>query len=517
VTFDIDPVFFTFNSIVGSGQPPATPRIMGGNSNPTINRALIVADNGHLRVSNLRNEPMSWNGVTYGGILAARTHGTLELTGAITGGYILPTDAEVWLDYATLRNTTIGPGATSVLGVTPTWDACTLLPGAEVRIAAGNRLDLYNSIVTNDGTIRVEAGGYLKNFQSQAVLQGGGRVVLAHPNGMLEADGTATNWFINQGGHTIEGGGTITAWIANFGTVLANDRTLTVWGNLFGAGEVRIEGQDASHLATLSYQATSALTTGSLFINEFGRLLLVSTTGLNVLDDFSFALRDETAWPFAGEVLTMTGDGAWQELEVGGEDLGPVAAGFTNNFQHGTLRIEAGANVFLNDAVDNGNRHSPEALYVQNLVLEAGATLNLNGIRLYTYVSPSGTPQLVMIDENNVGDYSHLFAGTLASWPLSGVDEPAAAGVRLQNRPNPFGASTRVEFVVPEAAHVRLDVYDVTGRHVAKLAEGDRTAGRHSVEWHGETERGPRARGGVYYGVLTAGRSRTVARMVLSR
>ncbi|EFK97144.1 hypothetical protein LDC_0818, partial [sediment metagenome] len=371
--------------------------------------------------------------------------------------------------------------------------------------------------ITNDGTIRVEAGGYLKNFQSQAVLQGGGRVVLANPNGMLDADGTATNWFINQDGHTIEGGGTITAWIANFGTVLANDRTLTVWGNLFGAGEVRIEGQDASHLATLSYQATSALTTGSLFINEFGRLLLVSTTGLNVLDDFSFALRDEAAWPFASEVLTMTGDGAWQELEVGGEDLGLLPAGFTNNFQHGTLRIEAGANVFLSDAVDNGNRHSPEALYVQNLVLEAGATLNLNGIRLYTYVSPSGTPQLVMIDENNVGDYSHLFAGTLASWSLSGVEDPAATGVELRNRPNPFGASTRLEFVLPEAAPVRLDVYDVTGRHVAKLAEGERAAGRHAVEWNGETERGERARGGVYYGVLTAGRSRTVARMVLSR
>ena len=486
VTFDVDPVFFTFNTVVGSGQPPATPQIMGWNSTiPTINRALIVADNGHLRVSNLRNEPTSWNGETYGGILASRNHGTLELTGAITGGYILPTDAEVWLDYATLRNTTIGPGATSVLGVTPTWDACTILSGAEVRIPAGNRLDLYNSIITNDGTIRVEAGGYLKNFQSQAVLQGGGRVVLANPNGMLEADGTATNWFINQAGHTIEGGGTITAWIANFGTVRANDRTLTVWGNLFGAGEVRIEGQDASHLATLSYQATSALTTGSLFINEFGRLLLVSTTGLNVLDDFSFALRDETAWPFASEVLTMTGDGAWQELEVGGEDLGLLPAGFTNNFQHGTLRIEAGASVFLSDAVDNGNRHSPEALYVQNLVLEAGATLNLNGIRLYTYVSPAGTPQLVMIDENNVGDYSHLFAGTLASWRLSGVEDPAATGVRLRNRPNPFGAATRLEFVLPEAAQVRLDVYDVAGRLVRTITRGSYAPGPHVAVWDG--------------------------------
>lgn len=517
VTFDIDPVFFTFNSIIGSGEPPATPQILASSTIPTINRALIVADNGHLRVSNLRNEPTSWNGVTYGGILAARNHGTLELTGAITGGYILPTDAEVWLDYATLRNTTIGPGTTSVLGVTPTWDACALLPGAEVRIAAGNRLDLYDAIITNDGTLRVEPGGYLKNFQSQAVLQGTGRVVLANPNGMLEADGTATNWFINQDGHTIEGGGTITAWIANFGTVLANDQTLTVWGNLFGAGEVRIEGQDASHLATLSYQASAALTTGSLVINEFGRLLLASTTGLNVLGEFSFALRDETAWPFVSKVLTMTGDGAWQELEVGGEDVGLTPAGFTNNFQHGTLRIEAGASVFLNDAVDNGNRHSPEALYVQNLVLEAGATLNLNGIRLYTYVSPAGTPQLVMIDEGNVTEYSHLFAGTLTSWSLSGVGGPPAGGLALRNRPNPFVNSTRIEFNMPEAAPARLDVFDVNGRHVAGLFDGVVPAGPQAVEWSGETARGRRASAGVYYGVLTVGRTRTVTRLVLSR
>lgn len=49
------------------------------------------------------------------------------------------------------------------------------------------------------------------------------------------------------------------------------------------------------------------------------------------------------------------------------------------------------------------------------------------------------------------------------------------------NRPNPFNPATRIEFALPEAADIRLEVFDATGRRVAVLSQGMRPAGVHAV------------------------------------
>jgi hypothetical protein len=55
------------------------------------------------------------------------------------------------------------------------------------------------------------------------------------------------------------------------------------------------------------------------------------------------------------------------------------------------------------------------------------------------------------------------------------------------NYPNPFGgaasARTTVAFELPEAARVEVAVFDVLGRWVAVLVEGEREAGRHEAVW----------------------------------
>ena len=49
--------------------------------------------------------------------------------------------------------------------------------------------------------------------------------------------------------------------------------------------------------------------------------------------------------------------------------------------------------------------------------------------------------------------------------------------------PNPFHSETRISYSLPEAASVRLEVFDVLGRRVAKLADGLHAAGRHEVRF----------------------------------
>ncbi len=49
--------------------------------------------------------------------------------------------------------------------------------------------------------------------------------------------------------------------------------------------------------------------------------------------------------------------------------------------------------------------------------------------------------------------------------------------------PNPFQRSATVAFDLAAAAEVTIEVYDVLGRRVAVLAEGQHEAGHHTVRW----------------------------------
>ncbi|MFH1754540.1 MAG: T9SS type A sorting domain-containing protein [Candidatus Latescibacterota bacterium] len=65
--------------------------------------------------------------------------------------------------------------------------------------------------------------------------------------------------------------------------------------------------------------------------------------------------------------------------------------------------------------------------------------------------------------------------------------------------PNPFNPVTRIHYYVPEATRVQLAVYNVDGRLVAKLVDGEVNAGPHSVTWDAKS-----AASGVYFCRLNA-------------
>ncbi|WP_263788810.1 BspA family leucine-rich repeat surface protein [Salinibacter grassmerensis] len=72
--------------------------------------------------------------------------------------------------------------------------------------------------------------------------------------------------------------------------------------------------------------------------------------------------------------------------------------------------------------------------------------------------------------------------------------------VSLTSYPNPARRQATVEYALPEAEEVSLQVYDVLGRRVATLESGQKEAGRHRVDL-----RASQLSSGVYFGRLKAG------------
>jgi flagellar hook assembly protein FlgD len=81
--------------------------------------------------------------------------------------------------------------------------------------------------------------------------------------------------------------------------------------------------------------------------------------------------------------------------------------------------------------------------------------------------------------------------------------------------PNPFSGSTRLALDMPsDEGALRLDVFDVAGRHVRTLRHGPMSPGQGIVDWDGLDDHGSPARGGLYVVRLQGVRGTSVMRVM---
>ena len=80
----------------------------------------------------------------------------------------------------------------------------------------------------------------------------------------------------------------------------------------------------------------------------------------------------------------------------------------------------------------------------------------------------------------------------------------------LQNHPNPFNPRTTIVYRLPHETHVRLDVFDISGRLVTNLVDAFQNSGEHSVYWNAATRPS-----GVYFYQFKAGDFSETRRMIL--
>ena len=69
----------------------------------------------------------------------------------------------------------------------------------------------------------------------------------------------------------------------------------------------------------------------------------------------------------------------------------------------------------------------------------------------------------------------------------------------LQNYPNPFRSTTTIEYALPEATWIRFSVFDLLGREIATLFEGNHPAGDHTIYWDGRDQVSHVVPSGMYF------------------
>lgn len=81
----------------------------------------------------------------------------------------------------------------------------------------------------------------------------------------------------------------------------------------------------------------------------------------------------------------------------------------------------------------------------------------------------------------------------------NGINSSPDKFVLSQNYPNPFNPQTNIRFSLPDESFVTLTVYDMLGREVSRLVNGNLKSGIHSVQFNGSD-----LSSGIYFYKLTA-------------
>jgi len=96
------------------------------------------------------------------------------------------------------------------------------------------------------------------------------------------------------------------------------------------------------------------------------------------------------------------------------------------------------------------------------------------------------------------------------SYPKQTGDETPYTASLEQNYPNPFNPSTTIPFTLARSAHVAIDIYDLSGKHVKTLLRELLPAGHYSTNWNGLDQKGRPVSSGVYFATMrTEGRQFT--------
>jgi hypothetical protein len=244
-----------------------------------------------------------------------------------------------------------------------------------------------------------------------------------------------------------------------------------------------------------------------MFSINFMQVSLMAGSGPSTIEHPRLALRVDPAGREAADVLTVRlvladntatvkGMHAVVQFDTRGLELTDVA--------RGALLDGQVAPIFFEKVVDGA------AVNIDLAALGTGQTVRGSGevavLRFAMNDDATSRPHIAAAD---LRDCQNRAIGRRVEPVQVGDDQAAQSrdqvGLRLEVRPNPMSDATNIFFAVPSAQNVSLKIYDVKGRLVTTLADGELSAGEHQVLWNCADSRGSEVAPGVYIAILKTG------------
>lgn len=246
------------------------------------------------------------------------------------------------------------------------------------------------------------------------------------------------------------------AGVNNRTTVSLNGKTLEGGSLVLGLKDIRPEAGDQSGFGSVDFSGGILDLAGDITFRSNPDGLKTDGTPLtedSCLTDSSSAAAGGTLrlggsftnittkapakWKIADVDFVLDGDGSSvQNIEVMSADLGDTSTSCLENYVWGSFTVKAGASAKLVDLNDNSSRAAgSEALYCAGLVVESGATLNLNGLKVYVDgdIVINGT-----VIENG-GSINTLSAGLIRHYAYSLGTTANTAGLGMWTGPMAVG------------------------------------------------------------------------------
>ncbi|NUM78339.1 T9SS type A sorting domain-containing protein [candidate division KSB1 bacterium] len=178
-------------------------------------------------------------------------------------------------------------------------------------------------------------------------------------------------------------------------------------------------------------------------------------------------------------------------------------------------RWEDEQNIFAIINMGNAATSAAVKIPVAQLALDSAKTYYLTDLLNAEYIS--GTPTVLSTVSISLPAYTtrmFILSDTLMA---TSVESPAASSLPnefklAQNYPNPFNPTTTIEFDLPRSGRAGLRVYDLLGRKVITLFEGEKQVGHHKIIFDGKG-----MPSGIYFYRLQFGENSLIRKMILAK
>ncbi|MDH7561650.1 MAG: FlgD immunoglobulin-like domain containing protein [bacterium] len=145
---------------------------------------------------------------------------------------------------------------------------------------------------------------------------------------------------------------------------------------------------------------------------------------------------------------------------------------------------------------------------ISPLIPGAGSSVDPQSYQYIDRTVAPGQTYWYKLRQEDFGGQVELFGPVVIYVPVASDGQPSTVPTRtalLGGHPNPFNPGTTVQFALAAGQEVQLAIFDLCGRLVRALVQGDAPAGEHQARWDGRDDGGRDVPAGVYVCHLRCG------------